>query len=85
MFLDSLGKLFMLLQLELKEYAGQAQPENPRSSTTDDVECMFSIMRDQTFYLDGTWRKTCIEFSKRLDPDIISHQYIMKGRGQKCL
>ena len=53
-----------------------AQMENPRSSTTDDVECMFSIMRDLTgkhFTLREakyTWRKVCIEFSKRLDPDI---------------
>lgn len=51
-------------------------PENPRASTTDDVECMFSVMRDLTgkhFTLREakyTWRKVCIEFSKRLDPDI---------------
>ena len=50
--------------------------ENPRSGTTDDVECMFSIMRDLTgkhFTLREaryTWRKACIEFSKRLDPDL---------------
>ena len=50
--------------------------EHPRSSTTDDVECMFSIMRDLTgkhFTLHEaryTWRKVCIEFAKRLDPDI---------------
>ena len=50
--------------------------ENPRSSTTDDVECMFSIMRDLTgkhFTVreaKRTWRKTCIEFAKRMDPDI---------------
>ena len=86
------------IEWKRREYAGQAQPENPRSSTTDDVECMFSIMRDLTgkhFTLREaryTWRKTCIEFSKRLDPDIgISHQYtiaFMKGRGHtlmKCL
>ena len=50
--------------------------ENPRSGTTDDVECMFSIMRDLTgkhFTLREaryTWRKVCIEFTKRLDPDL---------------
>ena len=50
--------------------------ENPRSSTTDDVECMFSIMRDlagKHFTLRKaryTWRKVCVEFSKRLDPDL---------------
>ena len=50
--------------------------ENPRSSTTDDVECMFSVMRDLTgkhFTLREakyTWRKVCIEFAKRQDPDL---------------
>lgn len=50
--------------------------ENPRSGTTDDVECMFSIMRDLSgkhFTLRQvkyTWRKACIEFAKRLDPDL---------------
>ena len=53
--------------------------ENPRSGTTDDIECMFSIMRDLTgkhFTLREaryTWRKVCIEFTKRLDPDTTSH------------
>ena len=51
-------------------------PEHPRASTTDDVECLFSIMR----YLAGkhftvrtwnyNWRKVCSELSKRLDPDL---------------
>lgn len=60
-----------------REYSTLNQPmENPRSSTTDDVECMFSIMRDLTgkhFTLREakyTWRKVCLEFAKRLDPDI---------------
>ena len=50
--------------------------ENPRSGTTDDVECMFSIMGDLTgkhFTLREvryTWRKVCVEFAKRLDPDL---------------
>ena len=50
--------------------------ENPRSGTTDDVECMFSVMRDLTgkhFTLREaryTWRKACIEVAKRLDPDL---------------
>ena len=60
-----------------REYAnsGHAQ-EHPRASSTDDVECLFSIMRD----LAGkyftvrvaryNWRKVCIEFSKRLDPNL---------------
>ena len=60
-----------------REYAnsGHAQ-EHPRASSTDDVECLFSIMRD----LAGkhftvrvaryNWRKVCIAFSKRLDPNL---------------
>ncbi len=50
--------------------------KNPRLSRTDDVECMFSIMRDLTgkyFTLREartTWRKCCIQFSKRSDPDL---------------
>ena len=65
--------------------------ENPRAGTTDDVECMFSIMRDLTgkhFMLREaryTWRKVCIEFAKRLDPDLgfyyftSSHDRFMEG------
>ena len=50
--------------------------ENPRSGTTDDVECMFSVMRDLTgkhFTLQEvryTWRKVCLEFAKRMDPQL---------------
>ena len=50
--------------------------EHPRSSTTDDVECLFSMLRDLTgkhFTLrqaTNNWRKVCIEFNKRLDPDL---------------
>ena len=44
--------------------------EHPRASTTDDVECMFSIMRDllgKNFTLKQVqyeWRKICGEFYK---------------------
>ena len=44
--------------------------ENPRASTTDDVECFFSILRDMIgpdFTLKQVqleWRKACIEMSK---------------------
>ena len=58
-----------------RELAKQGEKgENPRASTTDDVECFFSIMRDLTgkhFTLRQakyTWRKASMEFSKRLDP-----------------
>ena len=52
------------------------KPEHPRAASTDDVECLFSIMRDlcgshftvrQARY---NWRKVCLEFSKRLDPEL---------------
>ena len=52
------------------------QPEHPRASTTDDVECFFSIMRDSigrnftTKQMNLGFRKACIEFTKRLDPDL---------------
>ncbi|XP_064406629.1 uncharacterized protein LOC135351537 [Halichondria panicea] len=51
-------------------------PEHPRASTTDDVECIFSIMRDMVgnhFTLQCVkynWRKVCNEFMKRLDPSL---------------
>ena len=51
-------------------------PEHPRASTTDDVECLFSILRDMVgkhFTLHTVkynWRKVCIELSKRLDPSL---------------
>ena len=48
-------------------------PENPRASTTDDVECFFSTMRDavgKNFTLKQVkpeMRKICKEFAKRQD------------------
>ena len=51
-------------------------PEHPRASTSDDVECFFSVLRD-TLGKDFTlkrvqyeWRKACIEFTKRQDPHL---------------
>ena len=51
-------------------------PEHPRASTSDDVECYFSMMRDtigQNFTVKQVqygFRKVCLEFMKRLDPDL---------------
>ena len=51
-------------------------PENPRASTTDDVECFFSVTRDlvgKNFTLKQVqvgWRKICLEFEKRINPDL---------------
>ena len=45
--------------------------ESPRASTTDDVECFFSVLRYQVgknFTVKYEWRKTCLEFQKRIDP-----------------
>ena len=51
-------------------------PEHPRACSTDDIECFFSIIRDlvgKDFTLKQVlyeWRKVCIEYQKRLDPDL---------------
>ena len=51
-------------------------PENPRASTTDDVECFFSVIRDlvgKDFTLQQVkyaWRKVCAEYDKRTDPEL---------------
>ena len=51
-------------------------PEHPRSSTTDDVECFFSVLRDtvgRDFTLKQVqfaWRHACMEFTKRGNPDL---------------
>ena len=52
------------------------EPEHPRASNTDDVECFFSVLRDHVgpnFTLKQTqfaWRKVCLEFEKRINPDL---------------
>lgn len=54
-------------------------PENPCAGTTDDMECIFSIMRDligkhfTLRHMRYAWRKICAEFTKRLDLDIVFH------------
>ena len=60
---------------------GLVPVEHPRASTTDDVECFFSMMRDllgSSFRLTTVmqeWRKICIEFDKRLDPQLPFYYY----------
>ena len=52
------------------------QPEHPRASTTDDIECFFSVMRDligNSFTLkkvQDEWKNICIEFDKRERSDL---------------
>ena len=65
--------------IESREWRRQLpnrKPEHPRSGTSDDVECFFSVMRD-TIGRDFTtkqvkygFRKICNEFMKRLDSDL---------------
>ena len=51
-------------------------PEHPRASTTDDVECFFSVVRDllgknfTSKEVKFSWRKICNEYEKRNDPDL---------------
>ena len=51
-------------------------PEHPRASSTDDVECFFSMLRDSigenftTKEAKYAFRKVCFEFSKRIDPEL---------------
>ena len=50
--------------------------EHPRASTTDDVECFFSLLRDNLGkdftlkHVQFEWRKCCLEFMKRMDPSL---------------
>ena len=51
-------------------------PENPRASSTDDVECFFSVMHEHLGkdcslkQFQNQWRVACHEFGKRLDASI---------------
>ena len=51
-------------------------PEHPRASTSDDVECFFSMLRDcvskhfTVKQVQFEFRKLSSEFLKRLDPDL---------------
>ncbi len=55
--------------------------EHPRASTTDDVECFFSVTRDlvgKNFTLKQAqigWRKICLEFEKRSNPELPFYYY----------
>ena len=50
--------------------------EHPRATSTDDVECFFSVLRNMIgnhFTSKSVmlqWRKICLEFSKRIDVDL---------------
>ncbi len=57
-------------------------PEHPRASTTDDVECFFSILRNMlgTHFtvkdVRYAWRKICQELGKRLDKDLPFYYFV---------
>ena len=65
--------------------------EHPRASTTDDVEYFFSVLRDlvgkhfTVKQVQFEFRKLCLEFTKRLDPDLLffyftsSHDRFQEG------
>ncbi len=54
---------------------------HPRASSTDDVECFFSVMRNligEHFTCKAVmveWRKICSEYSKRIDRDLPYHYF----------
>ena len=60
---------------------GDRNQEHPRASTADDVECFFSMMRDNiglnftTKQVKFNVRKVYGEFTKRLDPDLPFYCY----------
>lgn len=73
--------------IESREWARKRRVENslppvhPRASSTDDVECFFSILRS-TIGSDFTttkvmieWQKECLEFAKRINPDLPFYYY----------
>ena len=72
----------VLANIETREWRRQEnvnsgrKPEHPRASSTDDVECFFSVLRDSvgqnftTKEVKFGFRKACVELTKRLDPDL---------------
>ena len=59
-----------------RQICDQRPAEHPRSGTSDDVECFFSVMRDTvgrnftTKVVKYSFRKICSEFMKRLDDEL---------------
>lgn len=60
-------------------------PEHPRASSTDDVECFFSQLRNMVGShftvkeVQHAWRKICLEFSKRLTDSCHFFYYTSKS------
>ena len=57
------------------------QPEHARASSSDDVECFFSVLHSHLGQkydvkaIQNRWRVLCNEFSKRIDPDLQFYYY----------
>ena len=72
--------LTVITNIEGREWSRRVNvmsvPEHPRASTSDDVECFFSTMRDAiganftTKQVKLGFRKVTLEMEKRLDPDL---------------
>ena len=79
-FLDSLVR-HLLLSLptlsrewrHIENIRDKRKPEHPRASSTNDIECFFSISIGKNYTTKEVkvgFRKACSEFTKRLDPDL---------------
>jgi len=70
---------------------GDWNQERPRASTTDDVECFFSMMRDNivlnftTKQVKFNVRKVYGEFTKRLDPELPFYYYTSAHSRYYCI
>lgn len=72
----------VLTNIESQEYRRRETstqhevPEHPRASSSDDVECFFSVLHNQLGLnynlkaIQNRWRVICNEFTKRIDPDL---------------
>ena len=77
----------VLTNIESQEYRRRQSsklheiPEHPRASSSDDVECFFSILHNQLGLnyslkaIQNRWRVICNEFIKRIDPDLLFYYH----------
>ena len=77
----------ILTNVESQEYRRRQtaecheMPEHPRASSSDDVECFFSILHSQLGQnydlkaIQSRWRVICNEFAKKLDTDLPFYYY----------
>ena len=75
----------MICNIEGREWCRHSnrleKPEHPRSSTSDDFKCFFSMMRDcigRNFTVKQVqmgFRKVTLEFVKRMDPELLFYYH----------